>query len=364
MKRFLPYIFFTLLIAAGVYLFLYQSETNELPQLKKSFDTFLGFLMGIGIIVFLLSLSRLWLNRLISWQTTFGKRYFSGLILYSLITLCISALFILAYIALPSTELTYDKLFTEYDDVLYKYMVIMGLLIVFYTLIDLALFSYHQYAVGQINTVKSKREVLTHQYNALKKQLSPHYLFNSLNTASSLLYRDAETAEHYIRKLANSYQRILDSTTENLISLERELNIVETYKYLMEIRYQDALKIDINLSDNQKNKMLPPLSLQLLVENAVKHNLISNEKPLYIEIYCDDNEYLTIANNVNRKEFYIKTNEGLIENPEHKSTGIGLNNIKSRYAYYTRKPVKIEKTDFFKVMLPMLNTNKQIIETI
>lgn len=361
MKRYLTNILLTILIGAGVYFFLYQSETNELPQFKESFDTFLGFLMGIGIISFLLSISGIWLNRMISWRTTFGKRYFAGLFLYFIIASLVTTIFIVGYIVLPSSTLTFETLWREYDDVLYKYMVIMGLLIVFYTLIDLAIFSYHQYAYGQINFVKSQREVLNHQYNALKKQLSPHYLFNSLNTASSLLYRDSETAEQYIRKLANSYQRILDSTTENLISLDKELNIVETYKYLMEIRYEQALKIDINLSDNQKNKLLPPLSLQLLVENAVKHNLISNEKPLYIEIYCDDNEYLTIANNVNQKEFYIKTNEGLIENPENKSTGIGLNNIKSRYAFYTNKPVKIEKRDYFKVMLPMLNSKKQIL---
>lgn len=361
MKRLLPYILITLLLSAGVYLFLYHGETNELPDLRKSFDAFLGFLLGFGIITFLMVLSGKWLNNHISWQAAFGRRYFVGLLLYLVITIGISALFVLTYVSLPTSNLTFEVVFQTYDDVIYKYLVIIGILVVFYSTIDLALFSYHQYAVGQINSVKSQREVLTHQYNALKKQLSPHYLFNSLNTASSLLYRDADTAELYIRKLANSYQRILDSTTENLISLEKELNIVETYKYLMEIRYEDALKIDINLTDNQKARMLPPLSLQLLVENAVKHNLISEEKPLYIEIYSDDNDYLTIANNVNQKEFYIRTNEGLIENPEHKSTGIGLKNIKSRYAYYTRKPVKIEKHEYFKVMLPMLSKKPSFV---
>jgi len=193
----------------------------------------------------------------------------------------------------------------------------------------------------------------------LKKQLSPHFLFNSLNTASSMLYRDVELTESFIRKLVYSYQKIFSSVNENLISLREELDIVKAYTYLMEIRFEDAVKVDINIDERLYDKMLPPLSLQLLVENAIKHNLINDKKPLQVTIFDERGEYLIVKNNCITRPYYINVENKLVENPNQQSTKVGLKNLQSRYRFFTSKKIFIEKTNDFIVKIPLLMDKKE-----
>lgn len=352
------------LIASGIFVYLYLSETSTFPDIGQNLDIFLGNIIAINVIGWLLPFFNSKLNKFFSWKLAFTKRYFSGLLISMLIGFCILFLFSWVYLQLPHHTHSFESIKANNIDLLYKVAILYGFLLFLSTLLDLAIYSYRQYTYDQIAGIQQTSERLTLQFSALKKQLSPHFLFNSLNTASSLIYRNPETAEQFVRKLADSYQKILDSVYYNLIPLSKELDIVEAYKYLMEIRYEQAIKIDINIPEKYHSVAIPPLSLQLLVENAVKHNLINDDKPLYIEIYHDENDYLTVANNLNNKSVYIHLNNALIENPEMKSSGVGLENIKNRYAFFSSKPVQIEKKEFFKVQLPMLKQYGELDNTL
>ena len=354
MKKYIVHIIVSSFVALGLYFYLYFSETSQFPNLIKTLDLFLINLVAINILGFILPFVSQQLNTLLSWKQSFGKRFIAGFISNLLGGYAIIFGSGLIVFILPDTGLSISGVFQDNLDLIYKLLILNGVLLLVYTLFDLAYFSYRQYAHEQLETIRETSERLQLQLMALKKQLSPHFLFNSLNTASSLIYRNTDTAEKYIRSLSDSYRKILDSVYYNLIPLSKELAIIDTYKYLMEIRYEKALKIDISIPENLHDTVIPPLSLQLLVENAVKHNLINDDKPLYIEIYSDHAEYITVANNLNDKAFYIHINNELLENPERKSSGIGLQNIKTRYAFFSKKPVKIEKQAFFKVQLPII----------
>jgi sensor histidine kinase YesM len=363
MKKLLLNIAFATLIATGVFIYLFFSETSKLPDILSLLDLFFWSIVAVNVVGWLLPFFSSRLNAVFSWKSSFGKRYFSGLIISMLAGYGTIALFGFGYFLFPANTVTYSSLIENNVDLLYKMLIVFGFLIIMYTLVDLAYFSYHFYAFEQIDSIRQTSDRLSLQLSALKKQLSPHFLFNSLNTASSLIYRNTNTAELFIRKLSDSYQKILDSVYYNLIPLSKELAIIDTYKFLMEIRYEQALKIDINIPEKLQNTSIPPLSLQLLVENAVKHNLINNDKPLYIEIYSDQGGYITVANNLNDKGFYLNINNELLENPERKSSGVGLQNIKDRYAFFSDRPVKIEKQKYFKVQLPIISDSQEELET-
>ncbi len=193
----------------------------------------------------------------------------------------------------------------------------------------------------EIRSVEMMNNQLNLQFEALKSQLDPHFLFNSLNTISSLLYKDTEKAEKFIRMFAESYRFIFQQNDKALIPLQKELDFVEAYNFLLEVRFQEAYELKINLPENIKKSYVPPLSVQMLVENAIKHNLISQTSPLAVEI-VSDKDYLCVKNNINP----------LREQPE--SFQIGIENIKKRYSFFTKENILLDKNEHFKVSLPLL----------
>ncbi len=194
-----------------------------------------------------------------------------------------------------------------------------------------------------IETEKLKTENITSRYESLKNQVNPHFLFNSLNTLSSLVYEDPDMAAQFVRKLADVYRYVLDTRNQEVVSLAEERAFVISYIFLQKIRYENNLQVTINLPDDS-HMMIPPLSLQMLLENAMKHNEISDEKPLHIDLYLENDEYIVVRNSLQRK------------NTMEKLSGVGLNNIQWRYEYLTKKTVKIwADTDEFVVKLPVLN---------
>ena len=199
------------------------------------------------------------------------------------------------------------------------------------------------------NSVKqesTKQEIVakteTAKFESLKNQLDPHFLFNSLNVLTSLIGENPLQAEKFTTKLSKVYRYVLEQRNKDLVPIAEELNFAKIYMQLLGMRFEDAVKFNIpdTVSDNELK--IVPLSLQLLLENAVKHNVVSSSRPLTISIYEEDN-YLIIENNVNPKEAIGK------------STKIGLQNIADRYGLITQKGVKIENNNkTFKVSLPLL----------
>ncbi|MEO9871310.1 sensor histidine kinase [Ekhidna sp.] len=196
---------------------------------------------------------------------------------------------------------------------------------------------------ASIDVEKLKTEQVSTQYESLKNQVNPHFLFNSFNALSSLVYEDQDKAVEFIRKLSNVYRYVLECKDEEVVELSKEMDFAKNFIFLQKIRFGDNLSFDINTSN--PSAYVPPLAIQILIENAVKHNVVSEQYPLNVKLDIDD-EYCTITNNLKEK----KTKD---------STGIGLDNLISRYRYLTDKEVKVEKTEnTFVVKLPLLKIEK------
>ena len=189
-----------------------------------------------------------------------------------------------------------------------------------------------------------RREMLASQYASLKNQISPHFLFNSLNTLTSLMYEDRDLASDFVTRLASSYRYILDNREQDLVSLEKELGFLDAFVFMMNVRHKEAVIIQIDVDVEPKEFLIPTLALQMLVENALKHNYYSREKPLKIQISTIEDKALAIKNNLRRRQLNEET------------TKLGLRNIKKRYSYYTNKQVLVrEEVDHFEVIIPLLD---------
>lgn len=190
-----------------------------------------------------------------------------------------------------------------------------------------------------IDMEKLKTEQVSTQYQSLKNQVNPHFLFNALNALSSLVYDDQDKAVEFIRKLSRVYRYVLDQKDAEMVKLSDELAFSENFIFLQQIRFGENLKISISKTD--ESGYIPPLAIQLLVENAIKHNVISEKYPLNINIIVDDDE-VRISNNIKEKM-------------SKDSTGIGLKNLKERYNYLTNKEITIlNDGKTFEVILPKL----------
>ncbi|MBT3244918.1 MAG: sensor histidine kinase [Bacteroidetes bacterium] len=196
----------------------------------------------------------------------------------------------------------------------------------------------------EVSTAILKHENTQAKYQALKNQIDPHFFFNSLSVLSSLIYESADESARYISHLSKLYRSILESGSGQFISLRQELEVLDSYLFLLRIRFNEAFKVNILLSDDTLNKtVIIPHTLQMLIENAVKHNALTTEQPLIIRIEEDESS-IVIRNNIRPKRLL-----------EPKS-GIGLVNINMRYNMATNQKVEISnKNKEFKVKLPKIN---------
>ncbi len=193
-----------------------------------------------------------------------------------------------------------------------------------------------------VDVERYKTESVQAQLHNLKMQVNPHFLFNNLSVLSSLVYKDQNKAVDFINQLSKVYRYLLDSHSTELIELEEELNFIKAYIYLLEIRFDKSIRFDMDISEESLSKLIPPMSLQILVENTIKHNEASESAPLNVRI-CTHDDSLEISNNLQ-----LRTN---LE-PSSKS---GLTNIKARYKYYSNVDVKVyQDSSQFKVILPLL----------
>ena len=192
-----------------------------------------------------------------------------------------------------------------------------------------------------LDAEKLKRENVTARYESLKNQVNPHFLFNSFNALTNLVYENQDLAAKFIKQLSEVYRYVLDTRDRELVAKDEELKFLESYLFLQKIRFGENLQIDVTL-DNVKT-YFPPLVLQMLIENAIKHNVISTDNPLAITIYTADN-YIVIENKLQRKKVLSE-----------ESAGIGLSNIRQRYEFLTDRKVVVEELqDKFIVRLPVI----------
>jgi two-component system, LytTR family, sensor kinase len=326
--------------------YLHYSEVGISPVLSNTVSGFSISIFATCIAGYAAHFLNKALDKLLPWKTAFAGRFLAGYILQVLVICIILGGIISGFINLIGPEVVWRGFSTQDDDVLIKGAILVITTSFIYNVVYLILYSYNQFAVTQVEQAQNERKQLELQFEALKSQLSPHYLFNSLNTISSLIYNDPKTAEQFIRRLALTYQYILSTQHKKYVTLTEELEFVQSYYYLLRIRFQQSLTLEVNVPNSVMHSPVPPLTLQLLVENAVKHNSFTPEKPLFIYISAVDNTTIKVANG----------------KPESAQTStsfkMGIENIRKRYAFFTDKPIDIRDEEKFTVSLPVIKLNQ------
>ena len=210
---------------------------------------------------------------------------------------------------------------------------------------------YNRYQKNKIKEQKVIAGAASARFDALKNQLDPHFLFNSLNVLTSLIEENPQSAQKFTTSLSKVYRYVLEQKNKELVTVDEELQFAKTYMSLLKMRFEDSIIFEIpDKASNPESKVVP-LSLQLLLENAVKHNMVTSSKPLRIKIY-EDNGYLVVLNNLQPKQIVKK------------SSGVGLENIKQRYQLLSRKNVIInQRAEDFAVAIPMLTKQISIMRT-
>jgi len=196
----------------------------------------------------------------------------------------------------------------------------------------------------ELENEQLRRESLQAQYQTLKNQVSPHFLFNSLNALQTLIRESPEIAQKYVSHLSNVLRYTLQSNENQTVSLADEMKYVESYLFLVQLRYDTNLAVDFAIPDKAKILRLPPLTIQLLLENAIKHNEISKRKPLKVSVYVKSEDVLVVSNPIQQK---IRKEDG---------AGIGLYNLSKHYQLISGKEIEISReNECFTVEVPLLN---------
>jgi len=335
-------------ISLGTSMFFFFAFTNE-----KTFENFMltilisfmySFVLGAGN-----GLINDYLNKKFPWSEATTKR---GII--SIVVILIANI-ILVYFCNYMNFVVFQKAATTEEYFRGRYNFIN-----WFTINVALLISAFLHAKGFMDELKktSKKEVVEQkliaksanaQFESLKNQLDPHFLFNSLNVLSSLIDENPVQAQKFTASMSKIYRYVLEQKDKELVTVEDEVEFAKIYCDLLKTRFEDSVNFDFNVDKESLKRFVVPLSLQLLLENCIKHNLATSSKPLVIRIFTEG-DILCIENNLQIRE-QIK-----------ESAGIGLANIVQRYSLLTKKNVFIEKSeDYFKVKIPILNEKPNLV---
>lgn len=295
---------------ANAYLFIYLDDVFKVERFTKS-RIIIGFLGSFVISVFAIFLLRIVEDVLIE-----GERF---------------------------------EVFIQ-NETLANYVVTI-IITFFVTLAFHAFFFYKAFQENKVNQQKIIAGNASAQFESLKNQIDPHFLFNSLNVLSSLIEENPIAAQKFTTSLSKVYRYVLEQKDKELVSVAEELKFAKTYMNLLKMRFENSITFEIPEGfDNEEAKVVP-LSLQLLLENCIKHNIVSEAKPLHVKISIENNQ-LVVTNNMQKKEVLSDRK------------GVGLQNIVNRYAILTKRTVLVEENEQeFKIFLPILTKQVTIMET-
>ena len=221
-------------------------------------------------------------------------------------------------------------------------------------IILLCFYAFYIYKAYSDNKVKEQKMIAgtaSAQFESLKNQIDPHFLFNSLNVLSSLIEENPDSAQRFTTSLSKIYRYVLEQKDKELVSVSEELAFAKTYMNLLKMRFENSITYEIPADFDNADAKVVPLSLQLLLENTIKHNVVSEQKPLHIKIYIENN-YLIIENNLQKKEIL------------QDRKGVGLQNIVNRYGLISERKVLIDQNEnYFKVKIPILTKQIAFMET-
>ncbi len=330
-----------ILLAGTIFLLWYwlqqAKEENGYPayQVAVLWVLVLSFCLWLGNL-----LISLLIRRSYSWESSFSSRFFLQLVLTLFFSLgCINLTYILfknGFTQLPPDE---DQLIL---------LNIYGTLFLIPVLsVQFGLLFLRKWKMAIVEQSKLKKEQVQSELFALKAHLSPHFLFNNLNILSALIEVDNQPAQDYLDRFAEVYRYVLKNREIELVALREELKFLASYNFLLHQRFPAGLQIKIAVDPKFEDHLLPPLSLQMLIENALKHNKLSGSKPLGIKISTTDEALLYIENNLQVKTL-----------TSDEKTGFVLENIRRRYWLLARKEIELKETDkAFIVGLPLIMMN-------
>lgn len=275
------------------------------------------------------------------------KRIVYGIIGSTIVTLI--ALFVLRVcISVFIYDISFDAFLAResWSNYSFGLWITLSIVSVFY-----AIFFYNRFQKNKIKEQKFIAGTANAQFDALKNQLDPHFLFNSLNVLTSLIEENPDSAQKFTTSLSKVYRYVLEQKNKDLVTVDEELAFAKLYMSLLKMRFEDSIIFEIPERASNPNSKVVPLSLQLLLENAVKHNMVTTTKPLHIKIY-EDGKFLVVMNNLQPKQIVKK------------SSGVGLENIKQRYNLLSDKKVIInQRAKDFAVAIPMLTKQLSIMRT-
>ncbi|MFT3824423.1 MAG: histidine kinase [Chitinophagaceae bacterium] len=209
------------------------------------------------------------------------------------------------------------------------------------------IYYFRKWHVTSVEAEALKKENLQSQLDSLKREINPHFLFNNLSSLSSLIMEDQLQAVKFVKELSSVYRYLLQANDSDLTTLDRELNFIDNYFHLLKTRFGEGIILETNISEQYSQFMLPPLTLQVLVENAVKHNSILPEKPLRINLYTDEANNLIVINNLQRRHSAVLSNK------------LGLRNVITKYRLLNHRNVMIKQTDsVFQVIIPLIKPDR------
>ena len=348
-KLFLKYLTIFLVLNLIHYLFKHYDHSFQVFNHEQSRGAlFYVFFLAYGLIVWSIGI---WITSQVNRITV---KYFrqilsfiiAGIIL-ALYAISISALYGELYFRLFFVPFHLEYLWSDYalfdPEIMVMFLVISLIIIGFHSFI----YYFQNWQQAELTSERLQKENLRSQFESLKHQIEPHFFFNSLSVLTSLVHKDADLATTYIAQLSKMYRYLLEVKNEAVVPLANELEFLNSYIFLMTIRHNDSVRFITKINDESaKYIFVPRNSLQMLAENAVKHNRFSKESPLVVRI-TEDGEFIKVINNLDKRE--------LIEN----SSGIGLENIRKRYEMISEKEIELEETSFtFCVKLPKLEKSE------
>lgn len=313
----------------------YASEMPGDEEMKSILDTFLFTILIASVLYTNSTLISNFLEKRLPWSGNARSRFFIQLVITAASTILLSA--IVTYV--------YFKLLRDCEDigpVIFNVTTVALVVTTIATALYEGSYLFKRWREAVVNAEKLKQENLQSQFDALKNQVNPHFLFNSLNTLATIIPEDPTQAVEFVQKLSSVYRYLLQYKDNETVDLKTELDCIAAYLFLQKIRFGENLRVNINIPDKYNYRQIPPLTLQILVENAIKHNIISAQKPLTVDIYIDDAGMLVTRNNLQKKKSV------------ESSTKIGLENLMNRFTYIFGQGIDIFETDAdFIVKVPL-----------
>ncbi len=307
--------------------------------MAKEFNGIFLFLALLLVVLFLWELNRFAEAQLGKFQKKYPNRTHPLILLFlaSMVNVVIASAFSLLILDVSlgiPIQLDYDHV---------KLLLAFGFRVnLFLHCVNAIVFFMNKLKNAQLEAEQLKKISIEAQFEALRNQINPHFMFNCFNVLSTLVYKDADTSVKFIAQISNVYRYLLHSQERKVVTLNEELLFVESYLYLLQMRYGENLIIEKDIKANLEEFYVAPASLQMLIENAIKHNIISKNNPLTIRLFSR-NETMIVTNNLQEK------------NVKEESTNRGLQNIQSRYRLLSDESVKIERTaSRFTVEIPLL----------